>query len=124
MLKSLITRLQQGHRTAAFPAEAPVLPDRFRGRPTLDVSRCPDGCRACIEACPTDALHNEAGTLALDMGRCLFCAECAAACPKGAVGYSTEYRLAARSRAELVLRSPAPAPAPPRALVLSQELRR
>ena len=56
MLKILLARLAQGHRTAAFPDAEPELPDRFRGRPTLDPTKCPDGCAACIAACPTGAI--------------------------------------------------------------------
>lgn len=104
MLKNLLARLKQGHRTIAFPAgEAPALPDRFRGRPLLDQAKCPDGCRRCIEACPTGALAQPDGQLQLDLGRCLFCTDCSEACPEGAVTYSQDYRLAARRREELVL---------------------
>lgn len=78
------------------------MPDRFRGRPILDASKCADGCRACIEACPTDALSDD-GKLEVDLGRCLFCSDCAQACPEGAVTYSTDYRLSARTREDLVL---------------------
>ena len=35
MIKPLLARLQQGHRTGRFPDEEPTLPDRFRGRPRL-----------------------------------------------------------------------------------------
>src|SRR5206468_8319970 len=66
-------------------------------------ARCVDGCRACIEACPTDAITGDERGLRLDLGRCLFCTECVAACPEGAIGYSQEYRLATRTRADLVL---------------------
>ena len=104
MLRILRTRARQGHRTASFPAEAPALPDRFRGLPRLDAGRCPDGCRACIEACPTDALHEVDGALALDLGRCLFCSDCVQACPEGAISYSNDYRLAVRRRADLITR--------------------
>jgi Ni,Fe-hydrogenase III small subunit/NAD-dependent dihydropyrimidine dehydrogenase PreA subunit len=128
MLKALIARLAQGHRTVGFPATPPTLPERFRGRPTLDASRCPDGCQACVEACPTDALTTGAGTLALDMGRCLFCRECADACPEGALAFSGDHRLASRQRDGLICRSgsPAGAASPPlddaRGLQLSREL--
>jgi Ni,Fe-hydrogenase III small subunit/Pyruvate/2-oxoacid:ferredoxin oxidoreductase delta subunit len=130
MLKALIARMAQGHRTAAFPASAPTLPERFRGRPILDVSRCPDGCQACVQACPTDAIVAGADTLALDMGRCLFCRECADACPQEAVRFSRDHRLASRQRQGLVCtstRTPAaPAlPGPPddaQGLRLSEEL--
>jgi Ni,Fe-hydrogenase III small subunit len=46
--------------------------------------------------------------MTLDMGRCLFCGECERRCPKGAVRFSREHRLAARERDALVLGSEAP----------------
>ncbi|MFH1569341.1 MAG: 4Fe-4S binding protein [Gemmatimonadota bacterium] len=105
MLNAVVTRLRQGHRTMAFPGEAPSLPDRFRGRPALDPSRCPSGCRACADACPTDAIDAGAGSLQLDLGRCLFCADCERACPEGAIRFTAEPRLATSTRAALVLDS-------------------
>ena len=124
MLKILLARLAQGHRTARFPDVEPALPDRFRGRPTLDPTRCPDGCAACIAACPTGAIaRDDARGLALDLGRCLFCPDCTAACPEGAIDYTADHRLAARRRDELFARPPG-APAPARELALGSELRR
>jgi Ni,Fe-hydrogenase III small subunit/formate hydrogenlyase subunit 6/NADH:ubiquinone oxidoreductase subunit I len=102
MIKFLLARLQQGHRTAKFPDEEPTLPDRFRGRPILDASKCADGCKACVDACPTDALSSD-GKFNIDLGRCLFCTDCAQACPEGAVSYSTDYCLSARTREGLIL---------------------
>ena len=103
MFRNLLARLQQGHRTVAFPKGEPVLPDRFRGRPVVDRAKCPEGCRDCVEACPTGAIAVDASGLRLDLGRCLFCTECTAACPEGALRYTTEFRLATRSREDLVL---------------------
>jgi Ni,Fe-hydrogenase III small subunit/formate hydrogenlyase subunit 6/NADH:ubiquinone oxidoreductase subunit I len=104
MLRILLARFQQGHRTVAYPAKPPTLPDRFRGAPRIDASQCPDGCRACIEACPTGAIAVEGSALRLDMGRCLFCVECVEACPEDAIGFTREYRLGARARDDLVVR--------------------
>src|SRR5207244_7477350 len=56
MLQVSLARLKQGHRTIPYPAQEPTLPDRFRGLPVVDVSKCPDTCRACAEACPTNAI--------------------------------------------------------------------
>jgi Ni,Fe-hydrogenase III small subunit/NAD-dependent dihydropyrimidine dehydrogenase PreA subunit len=106
MLKIILARLHQGHRTAPFPGEPPALPDRFRGYPVVDPDKCPDGCRACVEACPTGALQEDAGGLRVDLGRCLFCTDCTDACPAGAITHSPEYRLAARTRAQLLVRGP------------------
>ncbi len=104
MLRLLLARLQQGHRTIGFPAVEPTLPDRFRGAPTLDPTKCPDGCNECVAACPTDALVVDGKGLGLDMGKCLFCIECASACPTGAVAFGPGYSLATRTREDLVVR--------------------
>lgn len=102
MLQVSLARLKQGHRTISYPAGVPNLPDRFRGLPVVDSSQCPEGCRDCAEACPTDAINLEGGNFRLDLGRCLFCTECVQACPEGALRYSQEYRLAVRQREDLI----------------------
>lgn len=104
MLKMLLARARQGHRTVAYPDAPPALPARFRGAPALDPARCDSGCRDCLDACPTDALSkNDASVLALDMGRCLFCTECVSACTHDAIRFTPEHRLAARQREDLVV---------------------
>jgi Ni,Fe-hydrogenase III small subunit/ferredoxin len=107
MLKVLLARMKQGHRTVSYPDTPPVLPDRFRGAPVIDQARCKEGCAACVEACPTDAITRAdgdgagKGRIRLDTGRCLFCTECTSACPEGAIELTREYRLAARRREDL-----------------------
>ena len=104
MLDILRARFQQGYRTMAYPkGDAPALPERFRGRPLIEASKCPKGCRECVEACPTDAILPVGKDLKLDLGKCLFCTDCLEACPEGAVQYSGDYRLAADSRENLVV---------------------
>jgi Ni,Fe-hydrogenase III small subunit/formate hydrogenlyase subunit 6/NADH:ubiquinone oxidoreductase subunit I len=124
MIKAILTRLQQGHRTGRFPSEEPSLPDRFRGLPVLDHTRCASGCRACADACPTGAIAATDGALALDMGRCLFCSDCTDACPEGAVAFTRDYRLAGAKRSDLVMSSPAAELHPDRVLALGKEIRR
>lgn len=104
MLKAIIARLRQGHRTMRFPAgPPPSLPEHFRGAPVIDPARCPDGCSACVEACPTEAISLQDGNLRVDLGRCIFCPECEEACPAGAIRFGDDYRLATRSRESLCL---------------------
>lgn len=77
------------------------MPERFRGRPVIDSAKCPDGCRACAEVCPTGAIAAD-GQLAIDLGRCLFCPLCEQACPEDAIRYSDDFALATRSRQDLL----------------------
>ena len=102
MIRSLKARLHQGHRTMAWPdGPAPELPALFRGEPVVDAAKCSEGCRACAEACPTDAIAI-GPSVSIDLGRCLFCPECERSCPEGAITYSRDYRLATRTREGLV----------------------
>lgn len=107
MANWFLTRLHQGHRTMAYPAAPPpALPERYRGRPLLEPGKCPDGCRECVQACPTDAISAApVGGLSIDLGRCLFCTECMDACPEGAIAYSADHRLAVRRRDDLRVES-------------------
>ena len=85
MLKVLLARMQQGHRTMKYPDGAPPeMPDRFRGRPSIAGAQCPDDCRACAEACPTGAIALT-DEVRIDLGKCLFCTDCVNACPEQAI---------------------------------------
>jgi len=96
--------LRYGRQTVAFPDGPPKFPSRFRGRPVLDPARCPADCAACADACPTEAIA-EAGRpgMSLDLGRCLFCGDCATACPPGVLRFTQDHRLSARARDDLLV---------------------
>ncbi|MCF7818832.1 MAG: NADH-quinone oxidoreductase subunit NuoB [Kiritimatiellales bacterium] len=117
MINVIRARIHQKHRTIRFPdAPPPALPDRFRGRPLVDTARCPSGCRACAEACPTTAITFANDRLpVIDLGKCLFCNDCKLACPQDAIHHSDDYRLAVRQPGQLVLE-------PDEALVLAEAL--
>lgn len=76
--------------------------DEFRGRPVLrsaglTVAAGAELCRLC----PTGAISFGPG-LTLDMGKCLFCGECAVRFPEQ-VRFTNDYRLASPTREGLVV---------------------
>jgi Ni,Fe-hydrogenase III small subunit/formate hydrogenlyase subunit 6/NADH:ubiquinone oxidoreductase subunit I len=104
MLRALKERLTiQGYRTMAYPDGPVTLPERFRGYPALTADLlCDRDGDVCATACPYGALSCGEDGLTLDMGRCLFCADCpASAC----VTFSNDHRLAASNRDELLVRA-------------------
>jgi len=100
MFNIIRERVHQGYRTSPFPKKEPVLAERFRGLPHLDATLCEKECSDCEKRCPTGAISRKGDKVVLDLGRCLFCADCPA-CPHGAVSFSNDYRLAVRRRQEL-----------------------
>lgn len=103
MLTIIRERLRQGHRTGKFPKVEPQLPERFRGLPRITKNLAPQICTAAVASCPFAALSHDSGTLKIDLGRCLFCADCPAAIEHGALTFSPDYRLAASQREDLLL---------------------
>ncbi len=104
MIDILKFRIEYGRQTVAFPEGPARFPGRFRGRPLVDPSRCGDGCTACADACPTEAIVDPGqASMRIDLGRCLFCGDCATACPPGVVRFGSDHRLAARTREDLLV---------------------
>jgi Ni,Fe-hydrogenase III small subunit len=56
-----------------------------------------------LQPTPNSSLITHHSSLALDLGRCLFCTECQDACPEGAIRFTPEYRMATRTRNDLVV---------------------
>ncbi|MDD2365143.1 MAG: 4Fe-4S binding protein [Desulfuromonadaceae bacterium] len=102
MLKAIITRFRQGHRTMTYPDTPIQLPPRFRGLPILESAKCSESCRSCVDTCQYGAV-SKSGRLTIDMGKCIFCGECRDLCPGGAISFSTDPRLASRSRQGLTV---------------------
>ena len=49
----------------------------------VDESKC-DGCRSCVEVCPSEAITVE-DVARVNPDECVDCGACVDACPKGAI---------------------------------------
>lgn len=81
--------------------DAVELTPLFRGRPVLTDGGDPAEVEAAAAQCPTGALT--AKPFALDLGRCLFCGECARTAPHR-IAFTNDYRIGAPQREALVVR--------------------
>ncbi len=58
----------------------------FDGVTEIDVSKCPEGCMVCVDACPSEALKiGEDGKPVLEEEYCIYCSTCEKVCPEDAV---------------------------------------
>lgn len=114
MLKILKRLFTAGVVTNSFPARISEPPDGFRGKPVIDFARCtaPDKCAA---VCPTNAIRVQTSQhdpsipanekhISISYGDCIFCGECAAACPDS-ITVTKEFFLASSNKESLTLRA-------------------
>ena len=100
MFRAVVSRLKQGHRTISYPAAPLQLPERFRGYPlAASLARTGENAEDEPAACPYGA-YTAAEGRCLDLGRCLFCAEC----PAGDIKFTTDHRLAVTRREDLLVK--------------------
>jgi Ni,Fe-hydrogenase III small subunit/ferredoxin len=107
-IDTILHRLRHGCQTMSYPdGPAPALPDRHGGGLRVDAAKCAEGCTACLPVCPTKAIERAAGgPVALDLGKCIFCAACVEGCPERAITQTGDHRLAVRRREDLMLGKP------------------
>jgi hydrogenase-4 component H len=77
-IKEALICLRAGRVTFRYPLAPKPAPKRFRGRPTIDGSKCL-GCGACAAVCPPRLIlmHDQDGrrTVELNYSRCTYCTE-------------------------------------------------
>lgn len=75
-----------------------VVPPPFRGRPVI--TNAVVDTRQMIDLCPTGALYGS--PLCLDMGKCLFCGECAHRFPEK-IQFTNDHKIAVNAPEQLII---------------------
>ena len=95
-------RILRSHGRQAIPdLDAVELTSEFRGRPVLTPTDDPSELKRAAAVCPTGALAAE--PFELDLGRCVFCGECARLAPRN-IRFTNDYRIGSPTREGLVMR--------------------
>ena len=100
-LKETLICLRAGKVTLPYPYKAEPVPERFRGRPIFDASRCV-GCAGCANNCPAreilvQDICQEVRIIKYLGRRCTYCGRCADVCPEKAITMSKEYENASNN---------------------------
>jgi len=131
MLKELIGSLCTEPITVRYPYQKLRMPPKYRGRIACKADLCV-GCRLCVRDCPSDAIQilplpgekyqfsyrsllegkkvnvqiekpgRKKFKAVIDLGKCLFCAQCAESCPRKALLETEDYELAALTKDRLI----------------------
>lgn len=76
-----------------------LVPTPFRGRP--EITSTPVNEKELINLCPTNAIS--ANPIAVDLGKCTFCGECAMAFP-GKISFTNDHKIATNNRNRLIIK--------------------
>jgi Ni,Fe-hydrogenase III small subunit len=94
--------------------------DIFRGRPVISGSLSESEINSIHDICPAKAINNKTG--AIDLGKCVFCSECAFLLPDK-VKFLNDYRIAVNRREDLVIKPGDDKPIRPNENMIRKEIR-
>ena len=100
LLRVLRVRVSQG--TPYIRDLRAARPVGLRGLPVIAAKSCKQGCSACRDTCPTQAVT--LNPVAIDLGRCVFCDACTEVCPEQKLAFTADPRLASDDRTRLSVR--------------------
>ena len=82
--------------------KTPVLTPLFRGRPVIKKDLTDSETDKIKKLCPSNAIITEGG-FGIDIGKCVFCKECAIAFPDK-IEFSNDYKIASNDKNNLIVR--------------------
>ena len=78
-----------------------TLSEEFRGRPELTITDDMSQVEEAAKICPTAAIST--APFSLDLGKCLFCGECAICAPKN-IRFTNDFKIATTKREALIIK--------------------
>ncbi len=98
MLSEVIRALAKKPATIMYPAEKLDMPENYRGKLSVDVSKCV-GCKLCMRDCPAGAINikkvaDKKFEIEINFSRCIYCGQCAESCNKKVIVLTKNVELA------------------------------
>lgn len=105
MLRQVLQSIFKKPATLLYPFKKAPMPDRFRGKIVFYPERC-IGCKLCMKDCPANAITitkvgDKQFDCTIDLGKCIYCAQCVDSCMKKALEATKDFELATLDRKQL-----------------------
>jgi len=105
MMSQVLRSIFKRPATTRYPFVKSGMPEKFRGKLKFYPERC-IGCKLCMKDCPSNAITikkigEKQFECEIDLGKCIYCAQCVDSCMKKALESTGEFELASLDREKL-----------------------